>query len=123
MQGYVLVGEVDSKGKARKLSIKADIKKMLCFPGASKLMVSHLKKDLLNCINSSLDCQIPNSDAKFPSTIPDSKSICILRVEFAQKPLCQHIATNAAISFICKMFLTGLLVLLALFSFALETLI
>ncbi|KAF3336773.1 Mediator of DNA damage checkpoint protein 1 [Carex littledalei] len=71
-QGYVLVGEVDSKGKARKLSVKADIKKMLCFPGASKLMVSHLKKDLLNCINSSLDARIPNSDAKFPSTIPDS---------------------------------------------------
>lgn len=78
MQGFVLVGEVDSKGKARKLSVKADIKRMLCFPGGSKLMVSHLKKDLLNCINSSLDAQIPNSDPQFPSTIPDSKSTCIL---------------------------------------------
>ncbi|KAJ1695748.1 hypothetical protein LUZ63_012446 [Rhynchospora breviuscula] len=70
-QGFVLVGQVDSKGKACKLSVKADIKKMLCFPGGSKLMVSHLKKDLPSCIRSSVDAQIPNSDAKFTNTIPD----------------------------------------------------
>ncbi|KAJ3687936.1 hypothetical protein LUZ61_017100 [Rhynchospora tenuis] len=72
-QGFVLLGQVDSKGKARKLSVKADIKKMLCFPSGSKLMVSHLKKDLPNFIGSSVDAaQIPNSVAIFSNTIPDS---------------------------------------------------
>ncbi|XP_058211292.1 uncharacterized protein LOC131323488 isoform X2 [Rhododendron vialii] len=41
-QGFVSIGEVDSKGKARRLPIKADIRRALCFPGGSTLMVSHL---------------------------------------------------------------------------------
>lgn len=36
------IGEVDTKGKARRLPIKADIRRALCFPGGSTLMVSHL---------------------------------------------------------------------------------
>lgn len=42
MQGFVSIGEVDTKGKARRLPIKADIRRALCFPGGSTLMVSHL---------------------------------------------------------------------------------
>ncbi|KAJ4980143.1 hypothetical protein NE237_010923 [Protea cynaroides] len=45
-QGFVTVAEVDTKGKVRKLPIKADIRRALCFPGGSTLMVSHLNKDL-----------------------------------------------------------------------------
>lgn len=46
MQGFVSIAEVDNKGRARRLPIKADIRKALCFPGGSTLMVSHLNKDL-----------------------------------------------------------------------------
>ncbi|XP_024025448.1 uncharacterized protein LOC21398602 [Morus notabilis] len=45
-QGFVSVAEVDVKGKARRLPIKADIRKALCFPGGSTLMLSHLKQDV-----------------------------------------------------------------------------
>ncbi|CAI9765645.1 unnamed protein product [Fraxinus pennsylvanica] len=44
-QGFVAIGEVDTKGKARRLPIKADIRRALCFPGGSTLMVTHLSKD------------------------------------------------------------------------------
>ncbi|XP_062117920.1 uncharacterized protein LOC133831569 [Humulus lupulus] len=44
-QGFVSVAEVDVKGKARRLPIKADIRKALCLPGGSTLMVSHLKQE------------------------------------------------------------------------------
>ncbi|MFS7943343.1 putative transcription regulator GNAT family [Helianthus anomalus] len=44
-QGFVSVGKVDDKGRARKLPIKADIRKSLCFPGGSTLMVAHLTKE------------------------------------------------------------------------------
>ena len=45
MQGFASVAEVDRKGRARRLPIKADVRKALCFPGGSTLMVSHLDKD------------------------------------------------------------------------------
>ncbi|XP_023741132.1 uncharacterized protein LOC111889228 [Lactuca sativa] len=44
-QGFKSVGEVDAKGKARKLAIKADIRKALCFPGGSTLMIAHLHNE------------------------------------------------------------------------------
>ncbi|KAL3819743.1 hypothetical protein ACJIZ3_005648 [Penstemon smallii] len=44
-QGFTVIGEVDKKGKARRLRIKADIRRALCFPGGSTLMVSHLMND------------------------------------------------------------------------------
>ncbi|KAL5743829.1 hypothetical protein ACOSQ2_026945 [Xanthoceras sorbifolium] len=44
-QGFVSVAEVDRKGRARRLPIRADIRKALCFPGGSTLMVSHLNRD------------------------------------------------------------------------------
>ncbi|KAM0839428.1 hypothetical protein ACQ4PT_060323 [Festuca glaucescens] len=45
-KGFVSVGEVDTKGKIRRIPVRADIKKALCFPGSSTLMVTHLKKVL-----------------------------------------------------------------------------
>lgn len=44
-QGFVSIAEVDKKGRARRLPIKTNMRKALCFPGGSTLMVSHLCKD------------------------------------------------------------------------------
>ncbi|CAH2058532.1 unnamed protein product [Thlaspi arvense] len=44
-QGFVTIAEVDQKGKAKRLRIKSNIRKALCFPGGSTLMLSHLKKE------------------------------------------------------------------------------
>jgi len=52
MQGFISIGEVDSKGKARRLPIKADIRRALCFPGGSTLMVAHLNKYNKASVNS-----------------------------------------------------------------------
>lgn len=45
MQGFKGIGEVDKKGRAHRLPIKADVRRALCFPGGSTLMTSHLLKD------------------------------------------------------------------------------
>lgn len=50
-----MIGEVAKNGRARKLPIKADIRKALCFPGGSTLMSSHLLKD-----SSSESAELPN---------------------------------------------------------------
>ncbi|EFH56190.1 predicted protein [Arabidopsis lyrata subsp. lyrata] len=44
-QEFIKLAEVDHKGKARGLHIKSNIRKALCFPGGSTLMLSHLKKE------------------------------------------------------------------------------
>ncbi|XP_077218730.1 N-acetyltransferase isoform X2 [Tasmannia lanceolata] len=44
-QGFISIAEVDTKGRAGRLPIKADIRRALCFPGGSTLMVSHLAKE------------------------------------------------------------------------------
>ncbi|CAN8317837.1 unnamed protein product [Cochlearia groenlandica] len=44
-QGFITLAEVDQRGKAKRLHIKSNIRKALCFPGGSTLMVSHLKKE------------------------------------------------------------------------------
>ncbi|XP_061363007.1 uncharacterized protein LOC133306682 [Gastrolobium bilobum] len=45
--GFISIAQVDTKGRARRLPVKADIRKSLCFPGGSTLMVCHLRKELL----------------------------------------------------------------------------
>ncbi|KAJ8562766.1 hypothetical protein K7X08_031218 [Anisodus acutangulus] len=47
-QGFSVIGQVDTKGRARRLPLKADIRKALCFPGGSNLMISHFNKDNLH---------------------------------------------------------------------------
>lgn len=59
LQGFVPVGEVDARGRARRLPIKADIRKALCFPGGSTLMVSHLSKDFSANSAESSDLSFP----------------------------------------------------------------
>ncbi|KVI12108.1 Acyl-CoA N-acyltransferase [Cynara cardunculus var. scolymus] len=44
-QSFVPVGQVDTKGRARRLPIRTDIRKALCFPGGSTLMIAHLHKE------------------------------------------------------------------------------
>ncbi|KAJ0258292.1 Uncharacterized protein HA466_0071100 [Hirschfeldia incana] len=44
-QGFISLAEIDQKGKAKRLRIKSNIRKALCFPGGSTLMLSHLKKE------------------------------------------------------------------------------
>lgn len=44
-QGFITIGEVNSKGKVSRLPIRADIRRALSFPGGSMLMVAHVKKD------------------------------------------------------------------------------
>lgn len=69
MQGFVSIAEVDAKGRARRLPIKADIRRALCFPGGSTLMVSHLKKDCSDNSADSLRLSLPlNSHEKNSST-------------------------------------------------------
>ncbi|KAJ1404154.1 BRCT domain [Sesbania bispinosa] len=46
-QGFLSIAQVDTKGRARRLPVKADIRKSLCFPGGSTLMVFHLRKGFL----------------------------------------------------------------------------
>ncbi|KAL2923431.1 Mediator of DNA damage checkpoint protein 1 [Bienertia sinuspersici] len=47
-QGFVSIAEVDAKGRTRRLPIRADIRRALCFPGGSTLMVAHLNDNLHN---------------------------------------------------------------------------
>ncbi|XP_058078586.1 uncharacterized protein LOC131226895 [Magnolia sinica] len=73
-QGFVSIAEVDSKGRVRKLPIKADIRRALCFPGGSTLMVSHLNKDhAVPAIppKTAKLCSPVQPHAKSPSLIPD----------------------------------------------------
>jgi hypothetical protein len=44
MQGFASIAEVDKKGRPRRLPIKPNIRRALCFPGSSTLMVSHLNE-------------------------------------------------------------------------------
>ncbi|XP_044468617.1 uncharacterized protein LOC123198097 [Mangifera indica] len=58
-QGFQSIAEVDRKGRARSLPIKADVRKALSFPGGSTLMISHLDKDPSANIPDSLNFCIP----------------------------------------------------------------
>ncbi|KAM2242216.1 hypothetical protein ACFX1S_009200 [Malus domestica] len=53
-QGFVPIAEVDAKGRRGRLPIKADIRKALCFPGGSTLMVLHLNQDVSRNTSDSL---------------------------------------------------------------------
>ncbi|GAV72590.1 BRCT domain-containing protein [Cephalotus follicularis] len=44
-QGFASIAEVNKKGRAQRLPIKSDIRRALCLPGGSTLMVSYLNKD------------------------------------------------------------------------------
>ncbi|CAA7388479.1 unnamed protein product [Spirodela intermedia] len=64
-QGFTSIGDVDGKGRVRRLPVRASVRKALCFPGDSTLMVSQLKKDVVQpgilnkSIILSLSCLTP----------------------------------------------------------------
>ncbi|XP_022153880.1 uncharacterized protein LOC111021292 isoform X2 [Momordica charantia] len=59
-QGFLSIAEVDTKGKARRIPVRADIRRALCFPGGSTLMVSHIYQG------------IAMSSADLPKSLSDS---------------------------------------------------
>ncbi|VAH18635.1 unnamed protein product [Triticum turgidum subsp. durum] len=69
--GFVSVGEVDTKGKIRRIPVRADIKRALCFPGSSMLMVTHIKKDLPTTSKNSL---AEPQTSQLHAVVPDSIS-------------------------------------------------
>ncbi|CAL9047272.1 unnamed protein product, partial [Musa banksii] len=72
-QGFITIGEVNSKGKVSRLPIRADIRRALSFPGGSMLMVAHVKKD------TSIDNSLQHLNLYF-STIRISFFSCFLPV-------------------------------------------
>ncbi|CAN4089831.1 unnamed protein product [Withania somnifera] len=63
-QGFSVIGQVDTKGRARRLPVKADIRKALCFPGGSNLMISHFSKDNLYSSTVYLNLKFPLNPAR-----------------------------------------------------------
>ncbi|KAG2405590.1 uncharacterized protein HKW66_Vig0048450 [Vigna angularis] len=55
-QGFVEIAQVDTKGRARRLPVKADIQKSLCFLGGSTLMVCHVMKECLADEDNTTKC-------------------------------------------------------------------
>ncbi|KAL6610070.1 hypothetical protein ACP70R_040039 [Stipagrostis hirtigluma subsp. patula] len=70
-QGFISVGEVDTKGKIRRIPVRADIKRALCFPGGSTLMVAHLEEELATRQKSSRE-KVQTSPLH--AVVPDSIS-------------------------------------------------
>jgi hypothetical protein len=78
LQGFVSIGEVDTRGKIRKIPVRADIKRALCFPGGSTLMVTHLKKEL-----SILQTWEKPLTSPLQTVVPDSKSTLLIMQHFS----------------------------------------
>ncbi|KAI3772665.1 hypothetical protein L6452_03856 [Arctium lappa] len=75
-QGFVSVGQVDTKGRARRLPIKADIRKALCFPGGSTLMIAHLNKECSDNSAESLQLSSVLKPVHKPLTVSMVQSQC-----------------------------------------------
>ncbi|XP_020275882.1 uncharacterized protein LOC109850310 isoform X2 [Asparagus officinalis] len=52
-QGFNSVGEINRKGKPCKLPVKANIRRALCFPGGSTLMIAYLNRNNMGSANFS----------------------------------------------------------------------
>ncbi|GFP90911.1 mediator of DNA damage checkpoint protein 1 [Phtheirospermum japonicum] len=66
-QGFTVIGEVDKKGRARRLPIKAEVRRALCFPGGSTLMVSHLidsSSESVELLNPCLPTKSPEPNSE-----------------------------------------------------------
>ncbi|WVZ09032.1 hypothetical protein V8G54_022378 [Vigna mungo] len=66
-QGFVEIAQVDTKGRARRLPVKADIQKSLCFLGGSTLMVCHVMKECLADEDNTTKC-LPSQFHQNPFT-------------------------------------------------------
>ncbi|KAL2320707.1 hypothetical protein Fmac_029676 [Flemingia macrophylla] len=82
-QGFVEIAQVGSKGRARRLPVKADIQRSLCFPGGSTLMVCHLRNEFL--------ADDANAEKYLPSQIHQSSITSVIaedeKLEFSGKLL------------------------------------
>ncbi|XP_031251016.1 uncharacterized protein LOC116108910 [Pistacia vera] len=74
-QGFQSIAEVDTKGRTRRLPIKADIRKALCFPGGSTLMISHLDKNPSTNFPDSLNFCFPLKPCGKSSVLSVNESV------------------------------------------------
>ncbi|KAL6523265.1 hypothetical protein OROGR_016868 [Orobanche gracilis] len=82
-QGFEVIGEVDKKGKSRRLRIKAEIRRALCFPGGSTLMASHLLKD---SSSEPVELLNPCLPTKPPRLSKEDNQIAEIRSSDSEKP-------------------------------------
>ncbi|XP_064999914.1 uncharacterized protein LOC135633873 [Musa acuminata AAA Group] len=73
-QGFITIGEVNSKGKVSRLPIRADIRRALSFPGGSMLMVAHVKKDTSNIGCNSGKINLREAVREFDVDVKDNSS-------------------------------------------------
>ncbi|XP_042514779.1 uncharacterized protein LOC122089259 isoform X2 [Macadamia integrifolia] len=99
-QGFVIVAEVDISGRVRKLPIKADIRRALCFPGSSTLMVSHLNKDFSIRATplSQFEFCLPSRPSSVPAKVQElvggedsSKEVAMVNPIITQSESSEHV--------------------------------
>lgn len=66
---------MDTKGRARRLPVKADIRRALCLPGGSTLMVCHLRNELLDdTANSGKSLpSLPHQNSSTPAIVENEQ--------------------------------------------------
>ncbi|XP_073222101.1 uncharacterized protein [Cicer arietinum] len=74
-QGFSSIAQVDTKGRAHKLPVKADIRRALCFPGGSTLMVCHLRNELLddNANSGKSLPSLPHQNSSTPAIVENEQ--------------------------------------------------
>ncbi|KAI3867878.1 hypothetical protein MKW92_046551 [Papaver armeniacum] len=92
-QGFVPTAEVDNKGKVSGLRMKANIRRALCFPGGSTLMVSHLNKDISTSTNPSND---PKLCSLLKGHVNSAASVSIQRQEMQGTGECNNISKDGS---------------------------
>ncbi|WVZ98307.1 hypothetical protein U9M48_043768 [Paspalum notatum var. saurae] len=100
-KGFVSVGEVDTRGKVRKIPLRADIKRALCFPGGSTLMVAHLKKELpilqtWETLQTSLHTVVPDSISPSDTDVPSCETIVLQTYKRCNNQKVAKVAGNKA---------------------------
>ncbi|URD93148.1 BRCA1 C Terminus (BRCT) domain [Musa troglodytarum] len=73
-QGFVTIGEVNSRGKVSRLPIRTDIRRALSFPGGSMFMVAHVKKDTNNIGCNSSKINLREAVKEFDVDVKDNSS-------------------------------------------------
>ncbi|CAJ2671573.1 unnamed protein product [Trifolium pratense] len=90
-QGFSSIAQVDTKGRARRLPVKADIRKALCFPGGSTLMILHLRKELLEDNSNSGKClpSQPHQNSFTPAIVenegPESSGELLINLKTSRR--------------------------------------
>ncbi|KAK9671132.1 hypothetical protein RND81_12G008700 [Saponaria officinalis] len=104
-QGFVSIAEMGTKGRSRRLPIKADIRRALCFPGGSTLMISHLNKNLHDVGSHSIKLRLDSpqkrtsSDDVFYSLAGTNEASCLPTsvAERSHEPETLMLELNAAL--------------------------